>query len=68
MLREHGITLRHQGLTDEQVREAVRLHLAGQSLSKLGAHFGVSHAAIANVLRRQGCPAATTPKGGVDPN
>ena len=54
ILREQGVTLRRQGLTDEQVREAVRLYLAGQSLAKLGAHFGVSHATIANVLRRQG--------------
>ena len=54
ILREQGVPLRRQGLTDEQVSEAMQLYEAGQSLATLGAHFGVSHATIANVLKKHG--------------
>ncbi|WP_353507226.1 helix-turn-helix domain-containing protein [Gordonia sp. ABSL1-1] len=54
VLREQGAPLRRQGLTDEQVSEATQLYEAGKSLATLGAHFGVSHATIANVLKKRG--------------
>ena len=53
-LREQGVLLRRQGLTDEQVSEAAQLYDEGKSLANLGAHFGVSHATIANVLKKHG--------------
>ncbi|WP_308204775.1 helix-turn-helix domain-containing protein [Gordonia sputi] len=54
ILREQGVPLRRQGLTDEQVSEAMQLYETGKSLATLGAHFGVSHATIANVLKKHG--------------
>jgi len=54
VLREQGVTIRRQGLTAEQAREAAELYVAGKSLSWLGARFGVSHTTIAAVLRQQG--------------
>ena len=37
LLRGAGVPIRNQGLTDEQVAEAVRLYETGQSLAKIGA-------------------------------
>jgi transcriptional regulator of aromatic amino acid metabolism len=53
ILREHGVSIRRQGLTDEQVREAATLYTAGKSLAWLGARFGVSHTTVATALRHQ---------------
>lgn len=53
-LREQGITIRCQGLNDEQVREAATLYAAGNSLAKIGARFDVSHTTVAAALRQQG--------------
>jgi len=54
VLRECGVTLRRQGLTDEQVNEAAELYAAGRSLAWLGSRYDVSHTTIAYALRRQG--------------
>jgi transcriptional regulator of aromatic amino acid metabolism len=54
VLREQDITIRRQGLTEEQTGEVVKLYAAGESLARLGVRFGVSHATIAAVLRKQG--------------
>jgi DNA-binding transcriptional regulator LsrR (DeoR family) len=54
VLREHGITIRRQGLTDDQAKEAATLYITGKSLAQIGAHFGVSHTTIAAVLRQRG--------------
>jgi hypothetical protein len=54
VLREQGVTIRRQGLSDEQVRAAATLYVAGKSLASLGIRFGVSHTTIAAELRRQG--------------
>ncbi|MDT5048472.1 MAG: hypothetical protein QOG75_4360 [Mycobacterium sp.] len=54
ILREQGITIRRQGLNDEQVREAATLYAAGNSLAKIGARFDVSHTTVAAALRQQG--------------
>jgi hypothetical protein len=53
VLREQGVTIRRQGLTDEQAREAVELYTAGKSLAWIGTRFGVSHTTIAAKLRQQ---------------
>jgi hypothetical protein len=54
ILREQGITLRRQGLTDEQVSEAANFYGAGKSLAWIGARYGVSHTTVATALRQQG--------------
>jgi lambda repressor-like predicted transcriptional regulator len=54
VLRERGVTLRRQGLRDEQVNEAAELYAAGRSLAWLGSRYDVSHTTIATALRRQG--------------
>jgi hypothetical protein len=43
VLRERGVTLRRQGLRDEQVNEAAELYAAGRSLAWLGSRYDVSH-------------------------
>jgi DNA-directed RNA polymerase specialized sigma24 family protein len=53
ILREQGITIRRQGLNDDQVREVAQLYATGKSLAWLGARFGVSHTTVATALRRQ---------------
>ena len=52
-LREQGITIRRQGLTEEQVKEAATFYAAGRSLNWIGAHYNVSHTTVATALRRQ---------------
>jgi transcriptional regulator of aromatic amino acid metabolism len=54
VLREQGVTIRRQGMSDEQVKEAATLYAAGKSLAWLGDRYGVSHATVATALRRQG--------------
>jgi hypothetical protein len=54
VLSEQGVTIRRQGLTDEQAREAVELYIAGKSLAWIGTRFGVSHTTIAAKLRQEG--------------
>jgi hypothetical protein len=54
ILREHGIAIRRQGLTNEQVSEATDFYGAGRSLAWIAARFGVSHTTIATALRQQG--------------
>jgi hypothetical protein len=54
VLREQGITIRRQGLSDVQVDDAATLYTAGKSLAWLGAHCGVSQTTVATALRRQG--------------
>jgi hypothetical protein len=53
ILREQGVIIRRQGLTDEQITEAAMHYVAGRSLAWLGARYGVSHATVATALRRQ---------------
>lgn len=54
VLREQGVVLRRQGLTDEQAGEAAELYQAGKSLAWIGNRFGVSNTTITAVLRKQG--------------
>lgn len=54
VLRKEGTCIRRQGLKDEQVREAVTLYAAGNSLAWLGERYDVSHTTVATALRRQG--------------
>jgi len=54
MLREEGVAIRRQGMSDEQVGEAATLYSTGRSLAWLGARYNVSHTTIAAALRRHG--------------
>ena len=40
-LHRRGVTLRHQGLDDEGVNEAIRLYEGGWSLARIGDRLGV---------------------------
>jgi hypothetical protein len=53
VLREQGITIRRQGITEEQVKEAATFYAAGRSLEWIGARYNVSHTTVATALRRQ---------------
>jgi hypothetical protein len=61
VLREHGITIRRQGLTIEQSAEAEMLYSDGKSLAWLFARYDVSHKTVAAALRRQGMQLRTHP-------
>jgi uncharacterized protein (DUF433 family) len=54
VLREQGVAIRRQGLTDARLTEAAELYAAGRSLAWLGARYGISHTAVAAALRHQG--------------
>jgi len=54
ILREQGITIRRQGLTEYQVNEAAMLYSAGKSLAWIGTRYNVSHTTVADALRRRG--------------
>jgi hypothetical protein len=54
VLREQGVTIRRQGLTDERLTEAAELYAAGRSLAWIGARYGISRTTVAAALRRQG--------------
>jgi lambda repressor-like predicted transcriptional regulator len=54
VLREQGVTIRRQGLNDDQVSEAATLYTTGRSLAWIGVRYDVSHTTVANALRRRG--------------
>jgi hypothetical protein len=64
LLREQGITIRRQGLTNEQAKEAAELYASGKSLAWIGTHFGGSHTTNAAELRKQGVPLRPRPAWG----
>jgi hypothetical protein len=61
VLREQGITIRRQGLTDEHINDAATLYAAGKSLAWIGAHFNVSHMTVAAAFRRHGIELRSRP-------
>lgn len=63
ILRKQGVTIRRQGLTDEQGREAATLYAAGQSLAQIGARFGVSHTTVRAKLLQQSIELRPRPGG-----
>ena len=64
VLRDHGITIRRQGLTAEQVGEAATLYMAGRSLSWLAVRYGVSPMTVSTALRRHGIQVRPRPGWG----
>jgi DNA invertase Pin-like site-specific DNA recombinase len=54
ILREAGIPIRNQGLTNDQIAEAAQLYANGQSLAQIGAHLGVDHGTVWRALKKLG--------------
>jgi hypothetical protein len=54
ILDNHGITTRHQKMTDTETTEAVQLYQQGWSLARVGKHFDRNPSTIQGVLRRAG--------------
>jgi hypothetical protein len=50
LLREHGVTMRRQGLSLAEIDEAVELYAAGWSLAKIGQRLGRAHTVIRKAL------------------
>lgn len=54
LLRDSGVPIRRQGLTDAQITEAAQLYESGVSLAKVGTHFNVDHGTVWHALKKQG--------------
>jgi DNA-binding transcriptional ArsR family regulator len=53
-LHRHGVPMRRQGLTDDQVFEAIRLGKQRLTLKTISAHFEVCIDTVRDCLRRRG--------------
>jgi hypothetical protein len=53
ILKRRGVTMRMQGLTAEQIDEAVRLYEAGWSLARIGGRMNVDPTTVLARLREQ---------------
>ncbi len=54
ILKQHGVTMRRQGLTPDQIDEAVRLYEAGWSLARIGERMDVNDTTVLTRLRERG--------------
>jgi hypothetical protein len=54
LLEEHGVTMRHQLMTETETAEAIQLYQQGWSLARVGEHLGRNPSTIQGVLRRAG--------------
>jgi transposase-like protein len=54
LLRDADVSIRNQGLTDDQIAEAVQLYTSGWSLAAIGTHLGVDHGTVWRQLRKRG--------------
>ncbi|BBX25032.1 hypothetical protein MALV_01570 [Mycolicibacterium alvei] len=54
ILHSHGVTMRRQGITDEQIDDAVHLYELGESLAKIGAHLGAEAGTVRRALLNRG--------------
>ena len=54
LLRDAGIPIRNQGLSDDQIAEAEQFYASGLSLAKIGSRFGVDHGTVWRALKKQG--------------
>lgn len=50
LLRQHGVTIRRQGLSRGEVEEAIQLYAAGWSLARIGGKFGHAPTVIRKAL------------------
>lgn len=56
LLREHGVQLRNQRITQDEVSQAIRLYGQGLSLVTVGEQLGYDARTIHRALRRSGVP------------
>jgi len=54
LLREHHLPLRHQGLTAEQVAQAVQFYEAGKSVAQTARQLGLPINSVYDALKRAG--------------
>jgi hypothetical protein len=54
LLQEHGVTLRHQGLSPTQATEATDLNRAGRSVAQVASKLGLSLSSVYDALTRSG--------------
>lgn len=54
LLQAAGVSMRRQGLDQEQTAEAVRLYRSGLSLVRVGERIGFGPTSVANALRAAG--------------
>jgi len=54
ILREHGVTMRNQGLGDGDTATAAELYRGGATLAQLGEYFGVSPNAVRRAVTSAG--------------
>jgi hypothetical protein len=54
ILKSHGITMRHQQMSQAKTSEAIQLYQQGWSLADVGAHFNRNPSTIQGVLKRAG--------------
>jgi hypothetical protein len=65
ILHDHDVTMRRQGLTDDDAATATKLYRRGATLAGLGEQFGVSYSAVRRALVSAG--AVLRPRGGSKP-
>ena len=53
-LYKAGIAIRRRGLTEQQMDEATRLYLAGNSLARLGEQLGCDQTTVRRALSKRG--------------
>jgi transposase len=58
LLKEHGIPLRHQGLSREHVSQAIELYEAGDSVTQVATTLNLSASSVYDALKRSygDCP------------
>lgn len=65
ILKEHGVTMRRQPLTEHQIDQAVDLYAAGDSLATIGRHLGSTATTVRAALQARGI--GMRPAGGSRP-
>ncbi|RBO78464.1 helix-turn-helix domain-containing protein [Nocardia puris] len=55
ILQEHGVQMRYQPMTEEEIDWAVRLYGEGQSLNAVARKLGKSKGSVWKALRGRGC-------------
>lgn len=66
LLRDQGVQLRRQSLSDEQIREAIALYRKGQSLATIAADLEVSYNCVRHAF--VGAGIERRPRGGSKPH
>jgi transposase-like protein len=56
LLRTHGVQLRNQRMTPEQIEQAIHLYSQGLSLVAVGEQLRYDHGTIWRALKRAGVP------------